>query len=662
MKSFLKIALAVVTIIIAIPLIVILAAEVILNSAAVKSEIEQTVAEALEMAFKIEGRIDIQFFPPFNLAANNLTISIKSGQIASANRLIIDPRLIPLLSLDVQIKKASVQNARLNFNPGAIDKIQALVNAESSDEPLPVKSLVIESFLISGGAFAYTDDQTRIEISEMNFRGGRIDIIADGDVIIDDIYKLIDALDFSGDMKARQISTDDFKAENIRARLIIKNGRIAADPAQAQFLGSNTKLSAFLDLKQPHSTFRSSLVATGLDMKALAAEYFPAVNIRGKVDINTGISASGIELQPLIDYLSSPDQAAGTKKIPIKSVVVESSSLDTGDLNYINDSVSINQVGLKLKGDRWALIDNNRCTLTDFLSFLRATKISGQTAIERITVPDQLFENIRATLSNDHGVFRSDPIELEYFGEQARIGWAWDLRTGDIETIHLRVDMPELDTGRFFKRSEGKDILQGKLNIHADLITRGIYGSTMLENLNGRVYLKGTNLTLKKVDFDRALDEFKEMGAFGFSDFAALVTLGPLGAMVSNGYDQLNALEKMMGATGDSTIQKIVSDWSVVRGVALAGDVAFSTKRHRVAIAGKLDFPNWRLDKLTIAVVDSNGCIVNRETLDGPFESPEVKDTGVLQRTVIRPLKRMLKSDCVPFYEGAVPHPAAAPK
>ena len=662
MKSSSKIAIALVVIIISIPLIVILAAEVILNSATVKSEIERAVAEALEMEFKIEGRIDIRFVPLFDLVANKPSFAIKSGQIASADRVVIDPRLIPLLSLDVQIKKASLQNARLNLNPGAIDKILALVNAESSDEPLPVKSLTIESFSISKGAFAYTDNQTRVDVTEMNFRGGRLEIIDNHDVIIDDIYKLFEALDFTGDIKARRIASDDFKLENIRAPLTGKNGRITADPAQLQYLGSKTKLKASLDLIKPHSTFTSSLVVSGLDMKAMAAEYFPAVNIRGKVDINTGISASGIELEPLIDYLSGPALATGTKKIPIKSVMVEAFSLDAMDLNYAGDTLTIDQAGLKLKGDRWAIIDKNRGTLTDFIRFLRATKISGNTSIKRIILPDQLFENLRANLSNEHGVIKSDPIKLEYFGEQAIIGLAWDLRTEDIETIHLRVDMPDLDTGRFFKKSEGEDILQGKLNIHADLITRGIYGSTMLKNLNGRVYLKGTNLTLKKVDFDRALDEFKKMGAYGFSDFAALVTLGPLGAMVTNGYDQLDALEKMMAAEGDGTIQKIVSDWSVIKGIALAGDVAFSTKRHRVAIAGKLDFPGRRFDNVTVAVVDSNGCSVNKETLEGPFKSPEVKDTGVIQRTVIRPLKRMLKSDCVPFYEGSVSHPAAAQK
>jgi hypothetical protein len=662
MKSSLKIAIAVVVIIVAIPVIVILAAELILNSATVKSEIERTVAEVLEMEFKIEGHIDIRFLPLFDLAANNLTIAIKGGQIASAERVVIDPHLIPLLSLDVQIEKASIQNARLNFNPGAIDKILALVNSESSEDPLPVKSLTIESFSISKGAFVYTDKQIRIDVNEMNFQVGRIDIIENSEVIIDDIYNLFETLDFTGDMKARRITSDGFNLKNVRAMLTGKKGRITADPAQLQYLGSDTKVSASLDLMKPHSAFRSSLVISGLDMKAMAGEYFPAVNIRGRVNINTGISASGIELEPLIDYLSGPDATAGTKKIPIKSAMVEAFSLDAKDLNYASDTLTISQAGLKLEGDRWAIIDQNRGALTNFFSFLRATRISGNTTVKRLAIPDHLFENIRTNLSNDHGVIRSDPIELEYFGEQTRIGWAWDLRAEDIATIQLRFDMPDLDTGRFLKRSEREDILQGKLNIHADLVTRGIYGSTMLENLNGRVYLKGTNLTLKKVDFDRALDEFKKMGAYGFSDFAALVTLGPLGAMVSNGYDQLDALEKMMAAEGDGTIQKIVSDWSVIKGIALAGDVAFSTKRHRVAITGKLDFPNRRLDKLTIAVVDSNGCIINKETLDGPFKSPEVKDTGVVRRTFIQPLKRFLKSECVPFYDGSVSHPAAERK
>jgi hypothetical protein len=112
-----------------------------------------------------------------------------------------------------------------------------------------------------------------------------------------------------------------------------------------------------------------------------------------------------------------------------------------------------------------------------------------------------------------------------------------------------------------------------------------------------------------------------------------------------------------MTSTGDSMIQVLVSDWNVVKGVVTAEDVAFSTQRNRVVVKGSLDIPNKKFKSVTIAIVDSEGCIVNSETVDGPFKNPEVKEAGVLERTVIRPLKRMFKTECELFYDGLVPHP-----
>ena len=660
MKRRSKIAITAAVIIVALPVLILVGAEIVLNSTGVKSEIENIVGEALEMEFKIEGRIDIRFFPLISLAANDVTVGIKTGPIASADQIVIDPRLAPLLNLDVEIEKAHLQHPRLTFNSQAIDKIMALINAES-DGPLPVESLRIESFSISSGGFTYTDDQTLVDFNEMNFRGGRIDIIDNREAIIDDISGFFRAISFTGDITARQISSRHFDIENLNAKLISKNGLIKADPVQLKFLGSETKLSASLDLMQPHSTFKSNLAVTGLDMETMAAKYFPAVNIRSKVDITTGVSASGIQLEKLIDYVSNSGPTTGTKKIPIKSVMVEAVTVAAKDLAYSNEIVAIDQAGLKFKGDRWALIANNRSTLTDFDSFLKATKFAGPTTIKSITLPDHQFENLQANLSNDHGIIKSDPIELEYFGEQTRLGLDWDLRK-NIEIIQMRVEMPDLNVGRMLKRTAENDIFNGLLKLKGEFEARGADRSEMVKNVSGSFIMQGTNLTLKGVDFDKALDEFGKMGAYGFNDFAALITLGPLGTVVSHGYDQLEALEKIMAAEGDSMIQQLVSDWKVKKGVAHASDVAFSTQRHRVAIAGSLDFPNTRYRNVTIAVVDANGCIVNKEIVDGPFENPEVEETGVIQRTVIRPLKKYLKPECEPFYDGSVPHPSPAQK
>ena len=481
MKRRSKIAITAAVIIVALPVLILVGAEIVLNSTGVKSEIENIVGEALEMEFKIEGRIDIRFFPLISLAANDVTVGIKTGPIASADQIVIDPRLAPLLNLDVEIEKAHLQHPRLTFNSQAIDKIMALINA-ASDGPLPVESLRIESFSISSGGFTYTDDQTLVDFNEMNFRGGRIDIIDNREAIIDDISGFFRAISFTGDITARQISSRHFDIENLNAKLISKNGLITADP-----------------------------------------------------------------------------------------------------------------------------------------------------------------------------------IELEYFGEQTRLGLDWDLRK-NIEIIQMRVEMPDLNVGRMLKRTDENDIFNGLLKLKGEFEARGADRREMVKNVSGSFIMQGTNLTLKGVDFDKALDEFGKMGAYGFNDFAALITLGPLGTVVSHGYDQLEALEKIMAAEGDSMIQQLVSDWKVKKGVAHASDVAFSTQRHRVAIAGSLDFPNTRYRNVTIAVVDANGCIVNKEIVDGPFENPEVEETGVIQRTVIRPLKKYLKPECEPFYDGSVPHPSPAQK
>jgi hypothetical protein len=645
-----KIAITVVLVIAALPVLILVGAEIVINSAEVKSKIENMVSKALEMAFKIEGRIDIRIFPLISLAANDVTVGIQTGQIASAEQIVIDPRLLPLLNRDFQIKDARIHRVRLTFNRQVIEKIMALIDAES-EGPLPVESLVIESFAISEAGFKYADDQTRVDFNEINFRGARIDIIENREVIFDDISAFFRATIFNGEMSARQISSGNFKLENLRAKVKNENGLLTADPVALKYLGSDTKLRAGLDLLQPNSTFKSTIDVSGLNVKALAAKYFPAVNIRSKVDITTGISASGIQLEKLINYVSNSGPTTGTKKIPIKSVMVEAFTVVAKDLTYSNETVAIDQAWLKF----------THGTLTDFDSFLKATKFAGPTTIKSITLPDHQFENLQANLSNDHGIIKSDPIELEYFGEQARLGLDWDL-SKPAETIQLRIDMPDINTGRFLKRSGGKGILDGKLTIKAELEASGADSSALVETINGHVSMHGKDLSLKDVDFDKALDEFQKMGAYGFQDFAALITLGPLGTMVSHGYDQLEALEKMMAAKGDSTIKKIVSAWKVSNGVAAASDVAFSTKRNRMAIAGRLDFTNKRFHELTLAVVDPKGCVVNKETIDGPFNNPEVKETGVVQRTVIRPLKSFLKTECEAFYDGSVPHPSPAPK
>ena len=481
MKRSTKIAISAVVIIGILPVLIVVGAEIVLNAPGIKSKIEDMVSNALEMVFKIEGRIDIRLFPLISLAANNITVKLKSGPIASADQVVIDPRLQPLLNRNIQIKDARIHRARLAFDPHAMEKIAAL-GGGGSDVPLPVESLAIEAFTISDAGFSYTDDRIKIDVNEMNFKGDRIEIIKNRNVIIKDIRQFFKAMRFRGLLAARQLSVGDFKVENLRVQV-----------------------------------------------------------------------------------------------------------------------------------------------------------------------------------KNENGILTADPMELEYLGERAKIKLVASLKE-KIQHLQLKVAMPDFNVGRVLKRIKNRDTFNGLLGVKAEFNARGADGRQIINNINGILSMQGSNLTLKEVDIDKALDEFQKMGGYGFNDFAALVTLGPLGTVVSHSFDQLEALEKMMAAKGDSTIRQIVSDWKVSKGVATARDVAFSTQRHRVALAGSIDFPKQRFQDMTIAVIDPHGCIVNKEVVDGSFANPNVKETGVIQRTVIRPLKRFLKTECEAFYSGAVQHPPGAPK
>ena len=126
MKRSLKIAVIVAVTIVALLSMAIIAAGPVLNSSQVKSQIENIVGETLDMSFKIEGRIKLGFWPFMSVVANKLKVSTSQGEIESADRIEIDPRLLDLIFLKVHLDDVHIHTPQLTFNPLAFDKILAL--------------------------------------------------------------------------------------------------------------------------------------------------------------------------------------------------------------------------------------------------------------------------------------------------------------------------------------------------------------------------------------------------------------------------------------------------------------------------------------------------------------------------------------------------------
>jgi hypothetical protein len=94
------------------------------------------VGEALDMSFKIEGKIKLGFSPFLSVVADKVNVSTSKGKIASADRIEIDPHLPDLIFLKVHLDDVRIHNPQLTFDPHALDKILALTGARS-DEPSP---------------------------------------------------------------------------------------------------------------------------------------------------------------------------------------------------------------------------------------------------------------------------------------------------------------------------------------------------------------------------------------------------------------------------------------------------------------------------------------------------------------------------------------------
>jgi hypothetical protein len=194
------------------------------------------------------------------------------------------------------------------------------------------------------------------------------------------------------------------------------------------------------------------------------------------------------------------------------------------------------------------------------------------------------------------------------------------------------------------------------------LTTRGTTLAELKQAMAGRISLRGKGLTFYGSDLDRSFERFEASQTFSLVDVGAVFFAGPVGLLVTKGYDFAKLSQ---GDGGTSEISALVSDWKVERGVAHAQDVAMATKENRVALQGGLDVVNERFDDVTIALVDAKGCAIVRQRLRGTFREPVVERPNLLQ-SLAGPALRLLKkggellggeTPCEVFYAGAVAAP-----
>lgn len=265
-------------------------------------------------------------------------------------------------------------------------------------------------------------------------------------------------------------------------------------------------------------------------------------------------------------------------------------------------------------------------------------------------------ENLVLVISASNGHYRA-------ILEQARVaeGYAkgtFESSVADAERIHkLDLDIQELNIEQSLQAMGNDKIVSGLVNMSAKLTSSGKNIQEIRHHLDGTLKLEGGNLVIETMDLDKALDQYSKSQRFNLVDLGAYIFVGPLGTVATKSYDFAGITRA--GKNGKGAIRKIKSHWNIRDGIASAHDVAFLTRRHRVALKGSVNIADNKLGDLKLAVIDDNGCAIYSQQLGGSLETPELKSSGTL-KPLLGPVVHLLKKpgellagkQCDPFYTG----------
>jgi len=291
---------------------------------------------------------------------------------------------------------------------------------------------------------------------------------------------------------------------------------------------------------------------------------------------------------------------------------------------------------------------------------MKNLSLTAELACGEIRKNGLTVSGLKVSADGKNGVFDLKPATMRTFGAQGSGSIQADF-SGAVPLYHVRYSVSQFHIGEYFKTRSPKKIAEGSMDFSANLSMRGKTVNEIKQTAEGQISLRGKNLTLNGSDLDLEFSRFESSQSFNLVDVGAFFVAGPLGLVVTKGY---NFASIFQGSGGSSRIRTVVSDWKVERGVAHAQDVAMATNENRIALHGGLDFVNERFSDVTMALIDAKGCARVLQKIRGTFQKPVVEKPNIL-KSIGGPALKLFKQgrdffpggECKVFYAGSVAPP-----
>ncbi len=293
--------------------------------------------------------------------------------------------------------------------------------------------------------------------------------------------------------------------------------------------------------------------------------------------------------------------------------------------------------------------------------FLSALSFDGRLSCGEVKTKKWRISNLTAAIKARKDRFESDPFTMRVLGGNGT-GAIKAVTRGKSLEYSLDFSITKFRFEEVLGTFQQKKSIRGELDMESHISMKGKNIDEMTRTAQGEVSLSGQNILLESLDLDSFLEKYERSRNVNLVDVGAFLFVGPLGALLTKGYDFGSVYKESLG--GKSTIRKLVSDWRVKNGIAEAEDVAFVTRKNRVALKGRLNFVHDRFEDLRVAILDAKGCAIYSQRINGDFNKPRIDKPSAIHSLIgpiislaKKPIEMLDWDKCEIFYRGSLKHP-----
>lgn len=224
-------------------------------------------------------------------------------------------------------------------------------------------------------------------------------------------------------------------------------------------------------------------------------------------------------------------------------------------------------------------------------------------------------------------------------------------------TFELKYNIKQFDVAELFSIFMEDTLISGNMDLDFDFTFTGTNRKEIEQSLNGKLLLRGTDLTLYGLDLDKVIDRFKRSQQFTLADVGAVVLMGPAGILLTKGSDYASLIVLNPGES--CRVVELSSDWEIEGGIVSLSDVAFTTQQNRLAAKGWINLLTDSLS-IDIALLNEKGCSIYSQSVLGDIGKPHMGKVKVV-KSLLAPVTNLVSNvgemKCDVFYDGKVKQP-----